>query len=154
LVEVLASSVDRVWWRETTLLYTARAAADPIIEACLTSNSVTALALAFEVAEGGDFSPELRGQLDTFLDSPNTDSARQLLRGAVIATKFLRRGAIQTKEGGQVYGNPVTRELFQAFCAERARSTVDVDADLTMTLHTIFPRRVPGPTTPTRWQRG
>jgi predicted NACHT family NTPase len=48
---VLISAVNDAWWREATLLYTAKSKADPIIKACLDSGSPTALALAFDCAE-------------------------------------------------------------------------------------------------------
>jgi predicted NACHT family NTPase len=38
LVRVLADAVSDTWWRETTLLYAARADADPIVAACLAAN--------------------------------------------------------------------------------------------------------------------
>ena len=53
LADVLANAVDDPWWRETTLLYAARADADPIVAACLNSGTITALALAFDCADQG-----------------------------------------------------------------------------------------------------
>jgi predicted NACHT family NTPase len=51
LVHVLTDNVSDPWWRETTLLYAARADADPLVKACLDAGTVIALALAFDCAD-------------------------------------------------------------------------------------------------------
>ena len=64
LVNVLTDAVSDGWWRETTLLYVARADADPIVRACLEADTVPALALAFDCDEqGSELAPELRSRL-------------------------------------------------------------------------------------------
>ena len=64
LTDVLTDAVDDVWWRETTLLYAARSDADPVIRACLDSDSVTALSLAFDCeAQPSEIAPPLRARL-------------------------------------------------------------------------------------------
>lgn len=118
-VDVLAESVSDVWWRETTLLYTARAAADPIVEACLDFPSVTTLALAFDVADSGDLAPELRRRLDSLLESSEGDPARQRLRVGVLITRYLRRSLIRTGTAGRVCGMPINLQIDQMFLAER-----------------------------------
>jgi hypothetical protein len=117
-IDVLADSVDDVWWRETTLLYAARSAADPIVAACLDSGSVTALALAFDIADDGDLAPELRARLEAELTLSDNDSARERLRAGVRVTRDLRRTLVRTRTGGRVCGTPVNREIYELFLAE------------------------------------
>jgi hypothetical protein len=50
LRETSSDNVSDPWWRETTLLYAARADADPVVKACLDAGTVDALALAFDCA--------------------------------------------------------------------------------------------------------
>lgn len=67
-IDVLATAVDDDWWRETTLLYTATADSDPIVQACLDSGSTTALTLAFDCsATAHELAPDLRAQLEKVL---------------------------------------------------------------------------------------
>ena len=63
LADDLAKAVGDPWWRETTLLYTAQADADPIVAACLDSGTIPALALAFDCADqDSDLDADLRRQ--------------------------------------------------------------------------------------------
>jgi hypothetical protein len=115
LVNILADSVDDAWWRETTLLYTARADADPIVEACLASRGMTALSLAFECDEQGrELAPELRSRLDKLLDSTPDDPERTRLRTGVLLTRHLRR-LIRTGDGGRVCPQPISTAIYRLF---------------------------------------
>lgn len=93
LPNVLVEAVDDVWWRETTLLYTARSDADPIVRACLASSSITALSLAFDCAEqDSELAPELRDRLFKLLGSvfdSGTDPERRRLVAGVLLTRHL-----------------------------------------------------------------
>ncbi|MFD0687915.1 NACHT domain-containing protein [Actinomadura fibrosa] len=116
-VRTLVRAVDDDWWRECTLLYAARADVDPIVEACLRSGTVTALALAFDCAdEGRELGPELRARLDALLDASGTeDLERRRLMTAVTITRQLR-SVIRTADGGRLCTTPVgagTYELFR-----------------------------------------
>lgn len=78
LVAVLAGAVEDPWWRETTLLYAARADADAIVEACLKADTVPALALAVDCADQGseidETDPERRRLAAGVLASPRQGS--------------------------------------------------------------------------------
>ncbi|MFI9383362.1 NACHT domain-containing protein [Kutzneria sp. NPDC052558] len=124
LVAVLTEAVDDVWWRETTLLYAARADADPIIRACLESDGVAALMLAFDcAAQPSAIAPELRDRLARLLDSvfdPDTDPRRRRFLVGVMVTSHLRRLA---PAGDTVRGcsRPVTTTLYRLFLQEVGR---------------------------------
>jgi NACHT domain len=109
-VALLADFVDDVWWRETTLLYTARSGSDPIVAACLKSGTVTALALAFEIADDADLAPELRNDLEDFLESGNDDPSHRRLRHGVLVTRYLHR----FRSNRQTF-IPITNEIY-AMC--------------------------------------
>ncbi|MFG2954905.1 NACHT domain-containing protein [Streptomyces sp. NPDC048291] len=115
---LLAGTVDDVWWRESTLLYVIGSDADAVVEACLSSGSVTALSLAFDCAEQGcHLAPELRERLDGLLASalgPGTDRDRLRLMASVMATRQLRQ-LVRTQAGGHICTRPVTRGLYRLF---------------------------------------
>ncbi len=118
LHSVLAGAVDDPWWRETTLLYTARSDADPIVQACLDSTNVTALSLAFDCAEqNSELEPELRRRLDELLASafePHTNLEHRRLMTGVLVTRHLRH-PIRTGNGGRVCTRPITTGLYQLY---------------------------------------
>ncbi len=120
-LQVLTSNVGDPWWRETTLLYAARADAGPIIEACLGSGRVSALALAFDCADvASELAPELRARLDALLSeaaNPAAPQERRRLAAAVVASRELRR-TNRLANGTQVCAAPVTRDLYQLFAEE------------------------------------
>ena len=118
LASVLAQAVDDPWWRETTLLYTAHADADPIVAACLESGTVTALALAFDCAEqGSEIAADLRGRLEDLLaevSDPGTGQERRHLIAAVLLTRHLHQ-QIRTGSGARICARPVTGGLYRLF---------------------------------------
>ena len=118
LVNVLVDAIDDVWWRETTLLYTARSDADPVVRACLAATSVTALSLAFDCAEqGSELAPELRDHLDGLLAAAfatGTDPERCRLMTGVLLTRHLRQ-LIRTENGGRVCARPITTGLYKLY---------------------------------------
>jgi hypothetical protein len=117
LVSVLADAVDDTWWREITLLYVARADADPIIQACLHSGSVAALTLAFDCAEEKpDLAPELQKRLDALLAGvPDSLASREHSRlvSRVMIIRLLRQ--MMPAGGGQLCTQPVTAGIYQRF---------------------------------------
>jgi hypothetical protein len=118
LVKVLADKVHDSWWRETTLLYAARAEADEIVEACLRSATVTALSLAFDcVDQKAELAPELRTEVEGLLAtelSADTEPGRRRLMAGVLATRHLRR--FTTPVGGiHMCTRPVTRRIYRLF---------------------------------------
>ncbi len=121
LTNVLVDAVDDVWWRETTLLYTARSDADPIVRACLASASITALLLAFNCAEqGSELAPELRDHLDDLLTAAfasDTGPERRRLMAGVLLARHLRH-LIRTGNGGRVCARPIPADLYQLYQAD------------------------------------
>jgi hypothetical protein len=118
LIEVLTHAVDDVWWRETTLLYVSRADADPIVEACLSSGSLTALTLAFDCEEGKiDLAPELRRRLNEFLSAAEDQDAdaeqRRLATGALISR--LLRSVTPLGTGESLCTKPISCRIYRLF---------------------------------------
>ena len=118
LADVLAKVVADPWWRETTLLYAARADADPIVAACLDSGTVTALALAFECADQGSwFAEDLRNRLEGLLaeiSNPTTDQERRHLITAVLLSRHLNQ-QIRARNGTRICTRPITEDLYRLF---------------------------------------
>lgn len=118
LSRMLAEAVDDAWWRETTLLYAARADADPIVRACLDSGSVIALSLAFACTEQhSELAPELRDRLDELLESafvPGTDPERRRLMAGVLVAHHLSN-PIRTNDGGRVCARPITTGIYRLY---------------------------------------
>jgi hypothetical protein len=121
LTQVLTDAVDDVWWRETTLLYATRSDADPIISACLASDGVAALSLAFDCeAQPSEIAPELRARLKRLLDSavdPETEPHRRRLMAGVMIARHLRHRTL-TADGSWVCAQPVTTNLYRLFLKE------------------------------------
>lgn len=119
LVRALKHSIGDPWWRETTLLYTARADADPIVEECLRLETVPALALAHEcAAQGSEMDVHLRDRLEQTL-TPSPDYVkRDPDRGRLIAGVLLARhlnDQIRTSDGARLCIQPITAALFRLF---------------------------------------
>jgi hypothetical protein len=118
LIYVLTQAVDDPWWRETTLLYSARSDADQIIAACLDSTNIAALALAFDCADqGSEFSASLRGRLDNLLDTatdPETNRERRRLVIGALLTRHLTQ-QIKASDGSRICVNPITTRLYRFF---------------------------------------
>ncbi len=118
LADVLADTVDDPWWRETTLLYAARADADPIVAACLKSGTITALALAFDCADQDSaIAEELRERLEDLVaevSKPTTSQERRRLITGVLLARHLRQ-LIRTSDGTRLCTRPITASLYQFF---------------------------------------
>ena len=119
LVSDLISTVDDPWWRETTLLYAARADADPIVRACLDSNTISALALAFDcAAQASELDLGLRARLDELLTSESeADPARRRLAAGVLLTRHLQQHA-KTADGIRLFTQPVSGDIYRLFLAD------------------------------------
>jgi NACHT domain len=128
LVAVLAKNVNDTWWRETTLLYTAKADADLIVRACLDARTVTALALAFDCTEGeGDLSPNLHDELEATLDAafaPDARPAYRRLVAGVLATRHFSR-LEPVGAGVGICPNPVPANLYQLFLLDTSTRRPD-----------------------------
>lgn len=118
MTDVLANAVDDPWWRETTLLYAARADADSIVAACLNSGTITSLALAFDCADQGSaFAEELRDRLENFLveaSDPTTSQERRHLIIGVLLARHLRQ-QFRTSDGTRICIRAITANLYQFF---------------------------------------
>jgi len=115
LSHVLVDTVDDVWWRETTLLYSARSDADPIVRACLDSASRVAFLLAFDCADqSSELAPELRHALNELLDSafaPDTDAEHRHFMAGVLVSRHLHH-LMRTNGGGRICCRPITTGLY------------------------------------------
>jgi hypothetical protein len=128
LVGTLTDAVDDVWWRETTLLYAARSDADPVVRACLDSDRLEALTLAFDCAvQRSEIAPELRDRLEALLDSaldPDTDPQRRRLMAGVIVTRHLRQ-LTSAGDAARVCAQPITSGIYRLFLFETQNTPPD-----------------------------
>jgi hypothetical protein len=118
LTDVIAQAVDDSWWRETILLYASGADADPVIAACLDSDSITALALAFDCADqGSEFAADLRDRLDKLLgtasDPETSPERRRLIIGALLARHLTQ--LVRASNGSRICPDPITNRLYRFF---------------------------------------
>lgn len=126
--DLLPGFVDDEWWRECTELYSARADADPIIQACLDSGSVIALALAFDCAQHArEIDPALRDQLDRLLHSSydaDSDPRRRRLMAQVMVNRHLRNftPAVGTT---RTCVQPITVDIYWLFLADTGTECPD-----------------------------
>ena len=127
-IDVLVDNVNDAWWRETTLLHVARGNTDLIVQACLTSGTVTALSLAFDCSEeGSDLAPELRTKLDQLLENlfksqENTPMRNLMIR--VVLSRHLRK-AVRSDRGARLCAEPVTTRLYNLFLESHPHRTPD-----------------------------
>ncbi|GLY86882.1 NACHT domain-containing protein [Actinoallomurus iriomotensis] len=120
-LHLLTEGVNDPWWRETTLLWAAGSNATPVIDACLASGTIDALALAFDCAdEALEIDPGTRARLNRLLtaaDVPARDdpAARRRLRliAAVTASRGLRE--IVWHGTTAVCAQPVSHDLYHLF---------------------------------------
>ncbi|MCP3805448.1 NACHT domain-containing protein [Allokutzneria sp. A3M-2-11 16] len=120
LVDVLTSTVDDLWWRETSLLYAAQSDADPIVAACLQSGTVNALSLAFDCAEqSSDLDPDLRASLEDLLSGEDDSPERQRLRTTVQLIRHLRDRV------GPVCARPISASVYELFLTDTGNPAPD-----------------------------
>jgi hypothetical protein len=118
---VLATMVDNAWWRETILLWAANADASPVVDACLTSGSVDALALGFDCAdEAREVDADLVERLDALLysepatsDTVARDAHRRLI-AAVRASRSLRH-TVTLSNGAVACAQPFPQGLYRLY---------------------------------------
>ncbi|MEU8227767.1 NACHT domain-containing protein [Kribbella sp. NPDC048915] len=120
-VNALATKVDNAWWRETILLWAANADASPVVEACLRSGTVAALALAFDCAdEAREVDVDLVERLDALLysDPPTADvPARDVHRRLMAAVRVSRslRHTVTLSNGAAACARPFPRSLYRLY---------------------------------------
>jgi hypothetical protein len=134
LVSVLANAVSDDWWGETTLLYTARSDADPIISACLEDGTAPALALALDCEDqGSEVDPGLRERLRITVTSaagPDSAPERRRLFAAVLLRRYMRQ-RVQPGGDSQICPWPVPADIYRLFLADTM--TPEPDAPLERT---------------------
>ncbi|MFI6485039.1 NACHT domain-containing protein [Nonomuraea sp. NPDC050663] len=117
--QTLADNVSDTWWRETTLLWAARADASPIVEACLDAPTATSLHLAYACAnEAREIDPALREQLDLCLNSSPADPDTARLLDGVAAARVLHDTHTLPDEDAQICVNPVSTGLWNRYTAQ------------------------------------
>jgi len=118
-IERLTAAVDDPWWRETTLLWAAGSDATPVINACLASGTVRALALAFDCAdEALMVDPDVRQPLEALLTSPDAEKGDhgRLITGVKAARSL--RDVIWLGEGTTICARPVGQDLYAMFARD------------------------------------
>ena len=120
--QTLVDNIRNAWWREATLLYSARKGAGAIVEAGLAAGELGALILAVECADADQhLDPELRRQLNELLldaANPVVTTRRRRLAAAVVATRELRR-TVKLADGTRVCATPVTRRVHELFTYQK-----------------------------------
>ncbi|TWP53254.1 NACHT domain-containing protein [Lentzea tibetensis] len=126
LADVLIGAVDDVWWREVTLLYVARGDADAIVQACLETNAVNSLSLAFECAElSSEVDPELWRELDARLAvGPRVDPA--LVIGVMLSRHLSK--LVRTGEGTRICAHPIKTNPYGHFTLQTGGPVPDAPA--------------------------
>ncbi|WP_433518107.1 NACHT domain-containing protein [Nonomuraea sp. CA-143628] len=135
----LPAAVNDPWWRETILLYAARADPTAIVRACLLSRTVPALALAFDcMDEGRPIAPRVRAELEGLLDTPQDgDPERDRLLSAVVVTRHLR-DVVRVSDQVAVCSRPVTPDLHRRFGLPSLTWPEDVEYFLSV-VNDLFP---------------
>ncbi|WP_327092499.1 NACHT domain-containing protein [Nonomuraea sp. NBC_01738] len=114
--QVLTDHVKDPWWRETILLWAARADASPVVEACLRSPTVTALHLAYACAdEALELDLGLRRQLDQLLTTTPADPESARLLDGVAAARALHDTRTLDEDGTLICVNPISIDLWNRY---------------------------------------
>ena len=132
LVKILADNVSDPWWHETILLYAATADASPIVRACLESDTIPALTLAFDCDEAGaEIDPELRQRLDrerARAYEPDCPPEHRRLIAGTQAARLIRRTLI-TAAGTRICARPVPADLYWIFLQDTQAPQPDSPCD-------------------------
>lgn len=126
LVQELLNAVSDVWWHETIRLYVAQADATAIIQACLTVQppSAMALSLALEcLEEAQGVEKHVRGQMQRLLEQgvEDEDPERRRIVADALLTRRLRRQMIRLDEDRYVTTSLITCAEYQLFLDELRR---------------------------------
>jgi hypothetical protein len=123
LQAILIDAVSDSWWRETTLLYVAGTDAGPIVEECLTADTLPALTLALDCAEeAGELAEDLQDRLEDLLDAglaPGADPQRRKLLIGVTVARHLREVS-ETSNGTRLCGKAITARVYRFFLEDMA----------------------------------
>lgn len=122
--QLLIDNVSDPWWRETTLLWAARADASPVVEACLAARTFTALNLAYAcAAEARELDSALRGQLDQLLSTTPTDPEEVRLLDGVVAARALQ-DTHSLDDSTRICAHPVSQDLWNRYAARTGHAVV------------------------------
>ncbi|MFI0405944.1 NACHT domain-containing protein [Actinomadura sp. 3N508] len=114
--QILVDKVNDPWWRETTLLWAARADAGPVVEACLAARTITALSLAYACAsEARELDPALRTELDRLLTVAPSDPDEIRLLDGVAAARALENTYTIDDNGTLICARPVPDDLWARY---------------------------------------
>ncbi|QKW38303.1 NACHT domain-containing protein [Actinomadura sp. NAK00032] len=116
--QLLVENVSDPAWRETTLLWAARADASPVVEACLEARTVTALSLAYAcLDEAREVDPALRARLDELLNTTSDDPDEIRLLDGVAAARALQDTHALDDTGTRICAHPVPDELWARYAS-------------------------------------
>ncbi|TMR40753.1 NACHT domain-containing protein [Actinomadura geliboluensis] len=116
--QLLVENVSDPAWRETTLLWAARADASPVVEACLEARTVTALSLAYAcLDEAREVDPALRARLDELLNTTSDDPDEIRLLDGVAAARALQDTHALDDTGTRICADPVPNELWARYAS-------------------------------------
>lgn len=142
LVSDLVDAIGDDWWRETTLLYAATSNADPIVRACLSSHSASALTLALDCAEqDSHVDPDLYARVHDLVIAaarPDADEEHRRSFAGILLIRHMRKRE-RTIGGAQVCTQPVSAEIYRLFLADA--HAPEPDAPLTESGITVGMRR-------------
>ncbi|MGW0203286.1 NACHT domain-containing protein [Nonomuraea sp. NPDC003201] len=116
--KLLSDNVSDPWWRETALLWAARADASRVVQACLDARTVPALHLAYAcAAEARELAPALRDQLDQLLTSAPSDPEQIRLLDGVAAARVLQDTHVLNDDGTRICAHPIPPDLWNRYAA-------------------------------------
>lgn len=111
----VATKVNDVWWRDTILLWAACTDPTRVVEACLRSRTIAALALAFDIAETAvDLDASVRLELKQFMATATQSLAENRLMGAVKASQEMR-DMVRLYGGTRLTAHPVSAGLYKSY---------------------------------------
>ncbi|MGH8882469.1 MAG: NACHT domain-containing protein, partial [Stackebrandtia sp.] len=111
----VAAKVGQGWWRETLLMWAAHTDVTKVVESCLRSGNMAALALAFDMAESAaSLAAPLRGELKDLLSLATETLAENRLISAVKVTHEMR-GMVRRYGGARLTATPVSNSLYASF---------------------------------------
>lgn len=110
----VTTKINDPWWRDTILLWSTFTNATRVVEACLQSKTIAALALAFDIAEESNVDASVRTQLKEQLTRATQTLAENRLMGAVKASQETR-DMVRLYGGTRLTAKPVSNRLYCAY---------------------------------------
>jgi hypothetical protein len=122
-VAELTANISDPWWREVALLYVARGDGDGLIEACLRSNSIYDLTLAFDIRDAAlEVAAGIHSKLDGMLAEayeghPSSDRCRLMTK--IVVSRALAP-TITLASGLTVCASPLGEEAYKLFLRQNS----------------------------------